>query len=219
MKLERWQWIALLLLVFFHFGGMGLLDKLVDPNPDRAIDLSSQELESKVMAGMLVLHDQNALVAPKPNDQPGNLNVGESPLRTSYVPEIQEVKPPQIFLFEGRRPRTILLTTSVGCAPCIVVKRNIIAKLNEEAYRRVGWTTTNSKDSALQVVDRAVDPALFNEVVNKINEFNGRPEVRRPKISPMTPTFVRIDRNGNPSEMIVGSIGLTEFLKFSGARN
>lgn len=192
MKLEKWQWIAILLLVFFHFNGSVI-------KPDFKPDLTDEELESKAMAGMLVL-TSNGRTVPIVPDTSENQS-GQEPV---FVEETRpEVKNIERDVWSGRPNRVILLTDTRNCAPCIIADRNIVDRLRKSKDWTVGKKDTNS----CQVIDLSKDPELFWQSVEKIKKSD------RSYLA-MTPTFVKLGKNGTILKIQSGITSLSAFNTF-----
>lgn len=199
MKLARWQIISLILLIFIHFRGIDI----IGPTPYQP-DLSAEEMESKGLAGMLVLIDDNPVnpVVPTPIPDPQG-----APASSSNSEEIISV----VREFSGRVPRTILLTDTKNCTPCRIVDKNIVDVLKAPKFKKVGWEVGKEDDKPLQVIDLSRNPELFYEVAHKLNKDN-------PHFQLSVPTFIRVGGDGAIQKTQVGAISLNSFFEFSGSK-
>ena len=118
MKLERWQIVILLLMVWLYTNGsaINIVPKPFVPNMD------DEDLESKVIAAMILIADESKPV-------PVKQKIVETP-----DTEVAEVitKP----LWEGRLPRLIILTDLTNCAPCINYEAQTVNLLKGDSYKK-----------------------------------------------------------------------------------
>lgn len=200
MKLANWQIIGLILLVIIHFRG----GDFINPTPYKP-DLMAEEMESKGLAGMLVLVDDSKPVnpvVPTPIPDPQGAPSGSSN-SAEDAPVVRE--------FSGRVPRTILLTDTKNCPPCRQVDSMIVDVLKTPKYKKVGWDVGRTEDKPLQVVDLSKDPQLFYEIAEKLGRHN-------PHFSLSVPTFIRVGGKGQIQNTSTGSMSLGSFFEFSGSK-
>lgn len=198
MKLSKIQWLALIVLFFFYFRD----NSLIGPTPFVA-DLRAEELESKAMAGMLAMHTVGG-----PSGSPESFITQSDSQDDSEVvtPKAEPTGP-----FRGRLPRVILLTDTVRCAPCKVADSEIVQILKNENYKSAGWTVGPEDSHPLQVLDLAKEPGEFWKYANLVVENSE-------KYSPSTPTFVRVNKNGDIEKIVIGNISMKAFLELQGAK-
>jgi len=187
MKLNRLQILALLLLMWLYFSG--------PPSIPFVPNMDDEDLDAKVIAGMLVIADEQKL----------------KPLPSTLEPVIELVEEPmeeQKEVFSGRKPRVILLTNLKSCIPCMHVDRNIVSVLKTKRYQDAGWTVGAEEVNMVEVVDFDKNSEKFQKYVEMISD---------PEFMAVTPTFLRINHNGelDTNGILTGSVDLQTFIKFS----
>lgn len=199
MKLNKFQIIGLLLLIWFYTNSGGGLVR-----PPFTPDLSAADLESKVLAGMLVLAD----------DHPVPVVAKQLPLPPIPTEEVEPVvveevsDPKEIELFPGRYPRAIVLTDTVNCVPCINYDKNTINVFRKPDWQKQGWSIGSETTNMIEIVDLSKDENKFYEYFEKLADF-------RDTISPATPTTVFLSADGTVKDIKIGSISHGEFVKLS----
>lgn len=188
MKLSKFQIIALILIALgWYFQGGGFSPKFVP-------DLKAEDVEARGVTGLLTLVSLSDDLKPVPD------------AISSPDPAIQVV-PEEVVPIE-RKPRVIFLTQSIGCAPCVRVDTNVIIPLKSEENKAVGWTVGTETSNSVQIVDYNTNEELFFSWVEKINEkFNGGYRGN-------TPTFIRINKDGEIESYRSGEMSLAQFVKY-----
>lgn len=183
MKLTKWQILALVVLIWFYTkGGIGPVTPFVP-------QLHGADLDAKVLAGMLVLADEAApSVKPQTTVEP----VVEEPVSTPIV-------------FDGRRPRSIILTDLVNCGPCRTYD-TVMAKFKSKSFKSRGWDVGTTKDHVIEVVDINKDPDKFQAYFELLAEYDD-------KIVAVTPTTIFLNKDGTVKEVVTGVIQVNEFIK------
>lgn len=188
MKLSKFQIIALILIALgWYFQGGGFSPKFVP-------DLKAEDVEARGVTGLLTLVSLSDDLKPVPD------------AISSPDPAIQVV-PEEVVPIE-RKPRVIFLTQSIGCAPCVRVDTNVIIPLKSEENKAVGWTVGTETSNSVQIVDYNTNEEYFFSWVERINnKFNGGYRGN-------TPTFVRINKDGEIESYKTGEMSLAQFVKY-----
>lgn len=194
MKLSKFQIIAIIILCFLWFNTKSPI------SPERHIDLSDENLESRAVSALYVLVDDDLkTTSVKPVESSVTASNPED--EAEVVPEKEKA--------EGKFPRVALFTDSVNCAPCRTVEANVIKPLRTDGWLEYGWTT-GDKNSVLEVIDLAKDQDAFFNMVEKYSKL--APEKLQNKIDGRTPTFVKFNKKGEIVKVVVGPISLKEFI-------
>lgn len=194
MKLNKFQIIGLLLLIWVYTSGgkIGPIPSPFTPN------LEGADLESKVLAAMLVVADDYKIKAVK-----------QEPVEENVV-EAEQSAPEDESLFPGRWPRVIIFTDTKNCQPCISYEKNTISKFRSKTYQDVGWSIGPDNQNMIEIIDisKGDSQNKFYDGFDKLVAYNKN-------ITPATPTTVFINRAGGVKSVKVGQLKFEEVIRLA----
>jgi hypothetical protein len=179
------------------------------------LDFSAEDLDAYGIAGAMIMVEpisaDDLVPLPKPDvvkdckckngkvSYDGGTSLTDCPCKDSDkdcgCKKLAKETPPDTF------PRIVLITQPSVCPPCILVDKNIVAKLKNDEHKNAGWDVGPEAFNDLQVLD------LDNEA--------SYDEIDRLKLKHTAiPSFFYVNKDG-VSKIFTGSMSYDTYIKWS----
>lgn len=212
-------YIIILLLLFWPKGGIGIFTPKVDPNdfifePD---SLAVASLYSMVESTVKEPVAPDVPVADKCNCNKGKVSydggtsLTDCPCKLTgkgcncvgcpYNGKGDAQTTASVVEHKDYFPRTVVVTQLKSCVHCVVLDKNVLSKLVDDAHKKVGWKVGATSEDNVQILD-IDDPNSEGEIERLGLEVNS------------LPTLYFLQKDGS-YKFHVGSMTYKEFIKWA----